>query len=235
MNNEQLNNFDMHKKVYALVNGDIPIMTKYSEFGVYIPEYGNTINFVEKTDADYVQSTKGLTAAKHVVLDEIYHGTLPIKSALFSISHKLADEKLKATVSITNSVYQKLREENFLETARIIITAAKANLASLGGFNITQEKLDKLEAKLTLVNQKKGEQGTGFSTRSSLWKALNEGLDKLHEIVTTHLDAIADCTREEDVNFYNKYKAARVVIDRGGSHGGDDDETPPAPPTPPAA
>ena len=132
MNNEQLNEYGMHKNVYALINGQPQIMTKYSEFGVYVPEYGNTIAFVKKTDSEYNEVTKGLTAAKHIMLDEIYHGTLPIKSALFSISHKLADEKLKAMVSITNSKYHKLRESEFTETAEGITKAARANLFSLG-------------------------------------------------------------------------------------------------------
>ena len=75
----------------------------------------------------------------------------------------------------------------------------------------------------------------GFNARSALWKSLNSGFDKLHEIVIVHLDAIAECTREEDVDFYNKYKTARVIIDRGGSHGGNSGtNTPPEnPPTPP--
>ena len=66
------------------------------------------------------------------MLEENYYDTLSIKSALYSILHKLADEKLKAMVSLTNSKYHKLRGGEFIETAEGITKTARANLFSLG-------------------------------------------------------------------------------------------------------
>lgn len=233
MNNDQLNDFEMYERILALLKEETRVVTKYGEFGVYIPQFEGSIVKTKKLNKDYNDATKGLTEAKHQLLDAIYAGTVPVKKALYSISHKLSDEKLKALVSITNSEFKKQREEKFIESANGMVKAARNNLASLTGFNITQEKLDALQLKLDNVALKKDEQGTGFSNRNALWKSLNNELSTIHEILTIHLDAIAECTREEDMDFYNKYTAARVIIDRGGGRGGNDEGDGTPPPEPP--
>jgi|GEM_PF-6751848 len=232
MTNTQLNTFDTCVRILGLLKGEPVIVAKYSEFGVYLPLFETSINKTRQLNVDYTNATKGVTEAKRIALRAVYLGVLPVKRALLSLAHKNSDEVLKAIASITNSSLENEREEKFVETAGSLISAAKKNLPFLGGFNLTQEKLDALQAKLDGAGTKKDEQGKGFNDRNALWKSLNNELETIHEILTIHLDAIAACTQEEDVNFYNKYQAARVIVDRGGSHGGDDGTTPP--PAPPA-
>lgn len=230
MTNDQFNEYEMHKTVLALLKDETEIVTKYPAFEEYIPVYEISINRVQQLNMDYNKATKGLTKAKHDTLDAAYNVLVPVKAALNSIANKLSDQNLKAIVSLTDSKFKKLREEKFIEIGYEMVKAGKANIALLGGFKITGEKLDGLQAKLDELKLKKDIQGTGFNNRNSLWKALNKEMLKLHETVTIHLDAAAACTQEDDVDFYNKYKAARVIKDLGGSHGGNGGDTPPETP-----
>ncbi|MCL5027564.1 MAG: hypothetical protein M1480_00945 [Bacteroidetes bacterium] len=233
MTNSQFNDYEMEKTVYAMLQSEPTVTAEFEAFGEFIPLFGASIAEVKRLNMEYEKATKGLTKAKHDALEAVFNGIHPVKAALFSISHKLSDEKLKALVSMTDSKLKKLREEKFIEGAGVILQAGYDNITPLGKYKITTEKLDGIKANLDLLHGKEDEQSTGFTNRNSLWMSLNKELEKTHEILTIHLDAIAECTHDDHVDFYNKYKAARVVKNLGGNHNGGEDETPPAAPEPP--
>ncbi len=234
MTRHEENIFDMQNKVQSTMAEE---QSAYEDIPALMEDQQELTAGIAKIAADnkkYLDSIKGKTKEKHDAIDNTIFLIMPIANALYSLASKNKNEVLKAKVKVSNYSLGRLGESDFKRVVSTILEEAKANVAVISvSHKITQERLDDAQAAFDNVVKKSGSQDNSFSDRSAMRKELTNDFNNINELFEERYDKDVELLRKDHLTSYNKYWAARVIIDRGGSHGGDD-TAPDTPPTPPA-
>lgn len=194
---------------------------------------------IEEENKKFQNAIKGRTKEMHNAIDASAASIVPIKSALSSLGYKNVDEHLIAITKIADHELNELDENEFKTTISTILEAARANEPVISvSHKITNEKIDAAQSLFDAAIQKSGIKGSSFNERKALRQNLTTDISYVRHLLSERYDKDIEIIHEDHLITYNKYKAARVIIDLGGSHGAADDggnDAPPDSPAPPPA
>jgi hypothetical protein len=233
MTNYETNRKNMDDAVIGVHNEYQTTLDKYPALNEEVIGFKSTVAEIEVVDDEYMNSTSGKTKEKNNALDVTLVRLLPVKGGLYSYAVKKKNEELIALTDITESQLKQLSDVSFLKRSEDILKAAQANLADLAPYAITQEKLALLKENIDLLKIMRTKKSTGFNNKSALRKQLTALFKKADDSLNKHQDNLMEAVREDDINYYNAYKAARVIKDQGGSRGGSSGTTGSTPPNQP--
>jgi len=234
MTNHENNYNNMYNNVMDTMNTVSGVLSGFPALVEDQAELTAGIAKIDKDNQDFMAVCKGITKAKHNAIDLAISLVTPIQNALHSTGAKPPrNEKLIADTSISEYAIGRLDESSYKSVLYTIMDDARANSQSL----LLSHKItgDDIAAALAAVDAsvaKAGIKDASFNERSSLRKALTKDFEDMNILLTERYDHDVEILRKDYIDIYNKYKAARVIKDLGGSHNSNDDTTPPTPPPP---
>ncbi len=174
--------------------------------------------------------TTGITQDKEALRDELEDLIREIGDAVYAYASKKGDHALAAQVEIKMSELDRMSDQRVDDVAVRVHSAAAANLAALGDYNVDQAKLDALDAARVAFQGTKSKPRVKIAEKAGETKTLPGKIRAVKTVLRTRLDKLMTGFRKTDPEFYAGYLAARVIVDRRGPGG--DEETPTPTPTP---
>ncbi len=229
MTNHEKNVSNMFNSVKDTMASEPDVISEFPALAEDQAELIAGIAKIEKDHKDFITVSKGMTEDKHNSVNLAIKFGVPIKCALYSTGSKEPrNEKLIAESSVTEYELGRLNEIDFKSIMNVILDNARANAATiLISHKITSDNIAAAQAALDNAVAKGGAKDSSFNDRSSLRKALTKDFDDTNNLLTERYDHDAEILRKDHIDLYNKYKAARVIKDLGGSHNSNKSTPPP--------
>lgn len=235
MNRDQFNRIEMFNTVSAYLNRNKPLWTGIKAVADAVAELDTGNAALADKLRKQQTPISGAADEKEQVRLEFEEKLLEIADQLAALAAKNRDANLAAQVELSLSALDKLAAEDLEETGRRVGALAAANLAALADYDVKQTDvtaLDTLRGKFAgvmsapraAIANRKGETDTLPALLSAQTSLLRNRLDKL----MTRF-------KKAQPEFFAGYRAARVIVDRGGGHPPPQPPATPPPATPPAA
>ena len=199
---------------------------KALDFDGKIIEIGNK-------DAERKTAMKGKTADKRDSFDELVDPTLKVSSGLYLLGKEENRNDLIEIGSLRKADLEKKRDTEVDILVQPVLTAGNANAAALIPFGVTGAMLLDLEAKLLAYNTSLAKKEGAMGNQTGMTKSLST-LFKEADDIQDSLDGYMEILRTDHQEFYDIYKASRVIWNLGESKYMKKD-IPPVPPVPPTS
>jgi hypothetical protein len=178
----------------------------------------------------------GKTTGKHAVMDEaedaLMTATIIVASALSAFARSVGNTQLKERVHISETYLRHARSNEQINIAKITYDLAKANEQGLAAFGVDSTMLDDLMSRVSSFEAAVKQWSSGVAERVGARTAVGELFVQADEVLKEDLDPIMQVFRVKDPEFYNDYRAARVIKDIGVRHNKTGQPTTPAPGSP---
>lgn len=182
------------------------------------------------------QLPTGDTTAKRNVRDTAEQQGLVIGGMVAALAAKTNNADLGAQVDFDRSSLDKMAISDLITALKSIQTAATANAAVLASdYGVSAADLTAFGAAITALDGMKDAPRQATVNRKTATMSLPELITSTRSIYRNELDKMMEKFKTGTPDFYKAYFAARVIIDRTGSHKSKKVVTPtPLPATPPA-
>lgn len=169
---------------------------------------------IQKNAEDQKYSTKGITKVKNQLKEELTVLTADYVRKLgayakFNNNTPLADE-----VNVSESKVRHMADAEIKIYSQQLYNLTQPLVDQLADYGIDAEKQTKLAGLIEAYNQSLGAPGAERSESSQLTKQRNT-LFATAESALKNMDTAVEIVKLTEVNFYNGYKSARKVIERG--------------------
>ena len=217
MNRHENNKFGMYESVLAVcgqhrqtIESMPPLVEALSGFEALIPE-------IRLRDNEYLGVTAGATMAKNGAFEILTDCAERVSDALFVYGRKSGNEQLKAECGISRSALQGMRENKLLQFCARLLEFAKTNATDIAPYGISAEDIEFLGKSMEQCSLRLDELRHKSAESKAAREVLTETFQKTDEILKEDIDIMVGLLRTKDIDFYNKYQAARTIKDYGQS------------------
>ncbi len=209
------------KMKIAMINSVLSFLAKNLEFlSARVPALSNAYNDL-KTRTDEISSkdqekstvTKGKTAKKTALENKLIAMIVKLAKSLNAFAFESENYELQAKTEVTKSHLTKSRDSDILRIGNSIYDQAKAQLAGIEDYGVTNEAVELLSATIELYKTSIGEGSTGKADRVGATASLKNLFYDTDLILKKRLDNLMENFKESDSELFRKYKAVRVIRD----------------------
>lgn len=180
------------------------------------------------TSSDKQQTpTTGITGDKQTRRDDLEAKTLEIADQLSALAAKNGSANLGAQVEMSKSSLDKMDDSTLEQTAERVVGLANDNLTALADYNVVAADVAALNNARTDFAEVKTSPRMATGDRRAQTESLPVLIGNVRSIFRNEIDKMVT-KKKSNVDFYNGYFAARVIVNRAATH-----KTTPATPTPP--
>ncbi|HEX3818159.1 MAG TPA: hypothetical protein VHW03_07715 [Chthoniobacterales bacterium] len=234
MNQDQDNITTMFETVDVVLTDNKSIWSGMKAFADSVTNFETGIEAIREKQAGQVKT--GDTDAKQDARDAVEAQTLYIASQLSALAAKTSDPILAAKVKCDQSSLDKAALSDLLTTAKAVQSAAADNAAVLtSDYNVTATMLTAFGTAITTLGGMKDAPRNATVQKRVETLSLPGAIAYVRGILRNEIDKMIIAFKASQPDFYAAYFAARVIIDRTGTHKGKKpvSPTPPAPPVVP--
>ncbi len=232
---QERNKFAMIKAVYSVLTASSAEYASLPAMAAATALLGSMIEEIKKKEKERNESAEGKRGARDAAQTALINAVYPIACSIGAYASEKKNVELAEKAKVTKSELQRLRPADLSLKANSIHDLANSLLQELAGHGVTEAVLANALAKDASFNEAVGGVNTGSTGQSAAISAVEnlfkEGDVLLHE----RLDKLMEVLKEDHLQFYDAYFAARVIKDLGTGHsnGGGTEPPPENPPTPP--
>jgi hypothetical protein len=181
-----------------------------------IAEFRKYFYNLSELNEQYLSVAKGANSEKHNAQEIMIEEIVKIKGILYVLSRKIKDENLKAVADQSITDLRKMRTNDMLSRAKILLQKTNEFIDKLKvmypgideDIKKFAEVIDNYEKALGSKENKNQE---GHLARKNLELAFSE----IDEIVNEDIDNLMEIVKGKDPDFYNQYQDARTIRDLG--------------------
>lgn len=214
MNRKQKNHLTMSQAVESFLKEKEPKYSDVEELKDQRAALKLKNEEIGKKDDERENVTKGSVPEKQSARDSAVESAVAVAGRLFAFAKKNNDLSLMEKTNITRTKLYSLRYVDFPIVINSIKELAENNLASLGRFGITAEKVAELGARLKNFTAASENKDTTVAVKSGTYVTLTQLFRESDDILDS-IDKLMEEYNETDLEFYSGYKAARVIKDVG--------------------
>jgi hypothetical protein len=190
------------------------ITIKLPNFATNFQIFNNAVLDIQKNAEEQKFSMKGITQVKNQLKEDLTVLTADYVRKLgayakFNHNTPLADE-----VSVSESKLRQMADAVIKTYSQQIYNLTQPLVAQLAEYGIDAEMQTKLAGLIEAYNQSLGTPGVERSESAQLTKQRNT-LFATAEGALENMDTAVEIVKVTEVDFYNGYKSARKVIERG--------------------
>lgn len=190
------------------------ITIKLPNFATNFQIFNNAVLDIQKNAEEQKFSMKGITQVKNQLKEDLTVLTADYVRKLgayakFNHNTPLADE-----VNVSESKLRQMADAVIKTYSQQIYNLTQPLVAQLAEYGIDAEKQTKLAGLIEAYNQSLGTPGVERSESAQLTKQRN-ALFTTAETALENIDTAVEIIKLTQVDFYNGYKSARKVIERG--------------------
>jgi hypothetical protein len=224
MTQDQENVTSMFETTLAYLKKNSTLWAGKAALTAAITDATNGVAGIRSAAARQETPTSGIKDDKDQLRNDLEDQTLVIADQVAALA---AD--LLAKVQMTPSSLDQAQDDDLIQTAQRVETAATAHLAALAPYEITATEITALGGAITAFSDKKNAPRTATSERKGSTGSVAAQIRATRGIFRNRIDKMMRIFQKPNPEFYAGYLAARVIVDRPGTQGG-----PPSPPPPPA-
>jgi hypothetical protein len=185
---------------------------------------------IEFKDDEYLNLPKGSSQKKRDLENELRTHAFALCCSLYVLGRKNNDSKICEIVDINQSEFTKLKGVLLINKGKKVKELLDTHADKLGAFGTTAEDITKFNTVLKDCDEANTKRKTLKTGSVSSRQELKIIFDNTNTMMREELDKLMEVVKLKNINFFNKYKNARQIIDLGGGHPGGGD-TPPPPPS----
>lgn len=180
-------------------------------------------------------STKGATADKRSALIEMVEAAVAVAGAVAAYASETNNGVLLQKVEVSDSGLRRTRDTEVSAVCQGIHDVATANLAHLADYGVDADVLTDLQGKVGMYDGNISLPTSTKGDKKAAGQALKVTLATTRKVLEGSIDKQMLRFRLSQPDFYNQYRAARVIIDSPGGHkskngnGNGNGHTPPQP------
>lgn len=217
MTRTEMNKLAMYHAVDAVFDVYQPVIEAYLPLNGAVASFKNNLSAITIRNLEH-SGTSGATAAKNTAIAAMIEKGYSIANALFLYGRKAGDEEIKAVCRLTQSDFNHFNETELEKCCTTILTLAQAHAAELVTYRISSDDITSLQTSLETYRKKsdiKDDKSAGSKVAREVLFQLFASID---ETLKEDTDRMMEGVKSDNIDFYNKYFAARVIKDIGGSH-----------------
>jgi len=228
------NRFAMVETTVAHLNKNKPIWENTPAFVKAVADIDQVVGAIKIESGKQQTPTTGVTATKTQARDALEDTVLETADQLSALAVDQKNPELAAQVEITRSSLDRLSDEELEAFAKRVTGLATKYIAPLADYLVGQDEINELTELTNSFVTLKTAPRSSVVERSSSTAAVPDLLAKASRILRGRIDKLVSRLRETQPEFVAQYRAARVIIDRGGQNTAKE-PTVPVPATTPAA
>ncbi len=161
--------------------------------------------------------TDGTTTGKTNARTALIETTSDICGLLLEFANDTNNAELAGAVDYKISDIRRFSDTQLETFPNVILGKLQLHLPGLSNYSLTQASVDDLETKINTYKEKKPAPRTLISQRSTHTKNMASLFTRMKQLLKS-TDRLMKPLKQTQPDFYNLYKAARVIVDRGGKH-----------------
>jgi hypothetical protein len=220
---------DMIDKTHEYLLANPVIVNSITALPAKVTRLGELDIAILAKDRDKKSKTEGKSDKKK--LEETRLGDLlfSVANGLYAFAVDDDNEEIKATAKLTRSKIKNLADIDLYNTAVTIAELAEGR--DLTGYSITSTDVTDLKGAAENFKKASADIAKSVAERVGAKKSLKQLFDEAIVLLTDEIDPVINTQITKQPEFYNGYKAARVIWNQG-SRGGGTPEQPEQPSTP---
>ncbi|MES2733367.1 MAG: hypothetical protein V4714_16590 [Bacteroidota bacterium] len=159
---------------------------------------------------------------KHLGLVRLTMDAVAKLKAYATFEQKLV---LLKEIDFTESELKQAADNLILSRAKIVLDRAKANLAGLAPYLLTQAQVDALSQAITDFEAVISDPRMGIIDRKNATQALEDLFAQADSLLKDKLDVLAALLRDSNPSFHQGYLNARIIVDAATRSPKDDPTT----------
>ena len=231
MDREQFNQNGMFSTVSAYMNQNNSLWNGVPALVVTVGDLDTNIANIADKGRKQQSPTSGMTLDKTNVRLSFEEKILEITDQLSALAAKNKDAMLGAQVEFTPSSLDKMEDDALETTGQSVSALATANLAALADYGIVAADVSDLDDLTASFHNAKTAPRTAIAERAGETGTLPTVISDARSLLRNRLDKQMTRFKKSQPEFFAGYRAARVIVDRGGS-GGKSQPKPTPPPAP---
>jgi hypothetical protein len=216
MNKYQSNKYSMYRAVNEVLKNNESLFSGIKRFKESEKEFEKCFDNIEKISAVNKTVSKGLVINKENAGYELADSLLKVGGVLYIAAIDMKKENLKSIAKVNGSELKRMRINDFILKSKDILNYSKSNIDSLKKIHEgIESEINELEIKLNIYESilKTKEHKTVERISSKI--ILKEEFKKTDYILKNELDKLIELVKTSSIDFYQQYKAARVIKDLG--------------------
>jgi hypothetical protein len=232
MKRELQNRINMLTSVSGVLTKHNATWNGHEAFAEGTTEFNGLLLNVGEQSLVIVNST-GASEAKKLAVETLNIAVGEIMGAVASYANDVANAELAVKVAYAESEVTKGVTSDVVARCQNIHTVATQNLATLGRYGVTADKLTALQARIAAYDNLKVAPRENFISRRTARGLQEQHVRAATAILRDKLDRLIVQFKTANPAFYEEYYVARVVVDsRGGNSNTDVQPTPTPIPAP---
>jgi len=218
MTTNQSNKFSMYSAAANVLKTHADRTAGIPAFATSYQRFDGLLSQIRDKDKERMGKTYGKVAAKDEAEDAMVMATIIVSSALSALARSKGNAQLKDATHMPESRLRHVRANEQVNMARLAYDLGKANETELPHFGVSASMLDDLKARIEAYELALKEVASGLAERVGAKTAVSDLYVQADEVLKEELDPLMQGFRVTDPEFYNDYRAARVIKDIGVRH-----------------
>jgi len=219
MTSNQSNKYSMYTATANVLKGNTAKTAAIPAFAASYTRLDSLITQIQDKDKERMGKTPGKLAAKDEAEDALMTATIIISSALTAMARSKGNTQLKEAAFVSESYIRHARSNEQINIAKLIYDLAKANRQDLAAYAITDTMLEDLKSRIAAYDLAVKDFASGVAERVGARTAVSDLFVQADEVIKEEIDPMMQVFRVTDPEFFNDFRAARVIKDIGVRHG----------------
>ncbi len=216
MTKKEENSFSMYRVVNSVLADNRAVVDSVPVFREAADEFAGIIGEIEETNNKFLHLTAGTAEMKGEAMRDLIELLISMSSSLVVYADLTGREDIRAKGSVTKRMLVRLRDTDLIGKGRMILGMLQEYSGALVEFGITPERIEDLRAGIERYDKAAGRQGTEYAEKSGARKKLTGLFEKSRLFLSNRLDRCVEMVRGDNHEFYEEYRAARVIKDLRG-------------------
>jgi len=218
MKKNQSNKLRMFKVVLAVCSNATDVTAQIPAFVNAIGNLQTITAEIERLQALQSTDNKGVTADNRVLNDQLSDVALAIAGALYAWAAENGNLAIREKVNFVASDFIRFSQTQRIAVCTTILGEARNNTEALANNGITAEKINELETLLNNYKTVYTKPREMVVSKTAVTEALETQFRLAGDILKNQADRLARQFKTTNAGFYQEYRKARVIEDRGAHH-----------------
>ena len=211
MNNKLTNRFNMIEAVNAYLTLYPDKVAESADFQAALANLKQLAGDIRIKDNEKNIAVTGKRIKKNNSAEELTNQVMKVATALFLYGKKNNDTQIIALADFSRSDFKKNRDTEKVNAAMAIYNTASGK--DLAFAKVAPEDITKLSELAGKLKDDIADLSSGASKRAAAGQSLEDKMVQALTIINEEMDKYMLQYSEEDPEFYNGYKSARVIWD----------------------
>jgi len=213
----QENKFTMIESVFSFLEDNQAVFAHIDEIVEHKDALKSKRDEISNKEDERMNVKKGKRESKVTTRNQVSQLAAAVSGAVYAFAKKTNNIELREKSDLTLNDLLKIRDSELPITLNAIKDMAAENVNSLSGYGVTAATLSELEIRILKYSAAFGSKESSGATKKGAVKSLKLLFDEAISIIES-IDKLSQRFREENTQFYNSYRASRMIKNMGVRH-----------------